>query len=102
MIDEKISDVRSGYDVVAEEYARRIYDELQHKPLDCRLLDRFAESVRNEFCLKVVGVVRARAPAIFRAWNSSLRHGLVAGNDSVRPAIKYGHRIQAGTCMPAL
>jgi ubiquinone/menaquinone biosynthesis C-methylase UbiE len=47
MIQEKISDVASGYDLVAEEYARRIYDELPHKPLDCRLLDRFAESTRN-------------------------------------------------------
>jgi ubiquinone/menaquinone biosynthesis C-methylase UbiE len=47
MIHEKISDAQSSYDLVADEYARRIYDELQHKPLDCRLLDRFAESVRN-------------------------------------------------------
>ena len=47
MIHEKINDVQSGYDLVADEYARRIYDELQHKPLDCRLLNRFAESVRN-------------------------------------------------------
>lgn len=47
MIREKISDVASGYDLAADEYARRIYDELQHKPLDCRLLDRFAESVRR-------------------------------------------------------
>ena len=47
MIHEKISDVASGYDLVADEYARRISDELQHKPLDCRLLDRFAESVRD-------------------------------------------------------
>jgi ubiquinone/menaquinone biosynthesis C-methylase UbiE len=47
MIREKISDVQSGYDLVADEYARRIYGELQHKPLDCRLLDRFAESVRS-------------------------------------------------------
>jgi SAM-dependent methyltransferase len=47
MIHEKIRDVQSGYDLVADEYARRIYDELQHKPLDCRLLDRFAENVRN-------------------------------------------------------
>jgi ubiquinone/menaquinone biosynthesis C-methylase UbiE len=46
MIREKISDVASGYDLAADEYALRIYDELQHKPLDCRLLDRFAESVR--------------------------------------------------------
>jgi ubiquinone/menaquinone biosynthesis C-methylase UbiE len=43
----KISDVESGYDLVADEYARRIYDELQHKPLDCKLLDRFSDSVRN-------------------------------------------------------
>jgi ubiquinone/menaquinone biosynthesis C-methylase UbiE len=47
MIREKISDVKSGYDLVADEYARRLYDELRHKPLDCQLLDRFAESVRN-------------------------------------------------------
>ena len=47
MIQEKISDVQSGYDLVADEYARRISDELRHKALDCRLLDRFAESVRN-------------------------------------------------------
>jgi len=47
MIQEKISSVQSGYDLVADEYARRIYDELRHKPLDCQLLDRFAETVRH-------------------------------------------------------
>jgi len=47
MIHEKISDVQSSYDLVADEYARLIYDELQHKPLDCRLLDQFAERVGN-------------------------------------------------------
>ena len=48
MIQEKISDVQSGYDRIADEYARRMFDELQHKPLDRRLLDRFAESVRHD------------------------------------------------------
>jgi ubiquinone/menaquinone biosynthesis C-methylase UbiE len=48
MIQEKISDVQSGYDRIADEYARRMFDELRHKPLDCRLLDRFAESVRHD------------------------------------------------------
>jgi SAM-dependent methyltransferase len=38
--------VQSSYDRVADEYVRRIYDELQHKPLDRQLLDRFADSVR--------------------------------------------------------
>ncbi|MCP5559550.1 MAG: class I SAM-dependent methyltransferase [Verrucomicrobiaceae bacterium] len=38
---------RASYDAVADEYVRRIYDELQHKPLDRQLLDRFAASVRG-------------------------------------------------------
>lgn len=44
---EEITDVRAGYDRIAEEYARRISDELRNKPLDCKLLDRFADSVRG-------------------------------------------------------
>jgi hypothetical protein len=47
MIEQKANDVQSSYDRLAEEYARRIYDELEHKPLDCQLLDRFATSVGN-------------------------------------------------------
>lgn len=46
-VHERVTDVQSGYDRIAEEYARRIYGELEHKPLDRRLLDRFADSVRN-------------------------------------------------------
>jgi SAM-dependent methyltransferase len=38
---------RAGYDLVADEYVRRIFDELRHKPLDRRLLDRFADAVRD-------------------------------------------------------
>lgn len=38
---------QSSYDQVADEYVRRIYDELKHKPLDRQLLDRFAASVRD-------------------------------------------------------
>src|SRR6187401_2434871 len=38
---------QTSYDAVADEYVRRIFDELQHKPLDQELLDRFAASVRD-------------------------------------------------------
>ena len=38
---------QTSYDAVADEYVRRIFDELQHKPLDRLLLDRFAASVRG-------------------------------------------------------
>jgi SAM-dependent methyltransferase len=41
------NDCQTSYDQVADEYVRRIFDELQHKPLDRQLLDRFAASVRD-------------------------------------------------------
>jgi SAM-dependent methyltransferase len=36
---------QASYDRVAEEYARRIYGELQHKPLDRQLLDQLVRRV---------------------------------------------------------
>lgn len=41
------NDCQTSYDAVADEYVRRIYDELQHKPLDRQLLDRFAASMHD-------------------------------------------------------
>ena len=38
---------QTSYDSVADEYVRRIFAELEHKPLDRELLDRFAASVRD-------------------------------------------------------
>jgi ubiquinone/menaquinone biosynthesis C-methylase UbiE len=45
MLKPKIRDIQVGYDRVADEYVRRIYDELQHKPLDRKLLDRFVATI---------------------------------------------------------
>jgi SAM-dependent methyltransferase len=42
---QNTTEVQSAYDRVAEEYARHLYDELQHKPLDRELLDRFAACI---------------------------------------------------------
>jgi SAM-dependent methyltransferase len=42
---DKTSGLQASYDRVADEYVRRIYDELRHKPLDRELLDRFAARV---------------------------------------------------------
>ena len=47
MDDETRRHCRSTYDTVADEYVRRIFDELKDKPLDRQLLDRFAAGVRN-------------------------------------------------------
>ncbi len=38
-------DCQSSYDLVADEYVARIFDELKDKPLDRQLLDRFADCV---------------------------------------------------------
>jgi SAM-dependent methyltransferase len=48
MTECDLEETRKGYDRVAEEYARRIYDELRHKPLDRERLDRFASDVRGQ------------------------------------------------------
>ena len=40
------NDYQTSYDQVADEYVHHIFDELQHKPFDRQLLDRFAASVR--------------------------------------------------------
>ena len=45
MNDNLIKPIRESYDRIADEYARRLFNELQHKPLDCKLLDRFAAQV---------------------------------------------------------
>jgi ubiquinone/menaquinone biosynthesis C-methylase UbiE len=52
MDDSTTRSVRESYDRIAEEYARRFYDELQHKPLDRELLTRFVAEVsgRGEVC----------------------------------------------------
>jgi SAM-dependent methyltransferase len=41
------NDCQTSYDQVADEYVERIFDELQHKPLDRQWLDRFAAGVRD-------------------------------------------------------
>jgi SAM-dependent methyltransferase len=47
MDTRKTKDYQTSYDLVADEYVRRIFEELQHKPLDRALLDRFAAGVRD-------------------------------------------------------
>lgn len=45
MSHEIMAALRAGYDAVADEYARRFFNELQNKPLDRELLNRFAREV---------------------------------------------------------
>lgn len=45
---QNTSQVQAGYDRVAVEYARHYHQELQHKPFDRQMLDRFADLVRGK------------------------------------------------------
>ena len=51
-MNDPTNSIRESYDRLAQEYTRRIADELQHKPLDRELLNRFAKQTagRGEVC----------------------------------------------------
>src|SRR6266704_3877145 len=45
---ENLEQTRKSYDLVAEEYVRRLYHELESMPLDCEVLERFAAAARDQ------------------------------------------------------
>ncbi|MBV9617182.1 MAG: class I SAM-dependent methyltransferase [Ktedonobacteraceae bacterium] len=45
---ENLEQTRKSYDLMAEEYVSRLYHKLEHLPLDCELLERFAAAVRDK------------------------------------------------------
>ena len=48
MDEQALRTIEESYDRIADEYARHIYTELQHKPLDRELLTRFAARVKGK------------------------------------------------------
>lgn len=50
--DRRLETIRTDYDGLAQEYAERLFDELERKPLDCEVLRRFAARVgaRGSVC----------------------------------------------------
>jgi ubiquinone/menaquinone biosynthesis C-methylase UbiE len=94
MIEQKSIDVQSSYDRLAEEYARRIYDELQHKPMDRQLLDRFAESVRNNGVACDLGcgpgqVARYLHGRGIRVCGADLSLGMIERARQLNPGIEF-------------
>ena len=47
MSDDITESIRESYDRLADEYTRRIFNELEHKPFDREQLDRFAAEVAD-------------------------------------------------------
>ena len=48
--DVPIPSIRESYDQLAEEYANHLFHELENKPFDRDLLDRFAAGVGGQVC----------------------------------------------------
>ncbi len=46
-VEKVLADTQSGYDAIAEEYAREMFHELDHKPRDCELLQELIFRVRS-------------------------------------------------------
>lgn len=73
---------RSSYDAVAEEYARHISDELDHRPRERDLLQRFAERCRNRGYICDLGCGPGHIARYLREFNPAvigldLSHGLL-------------------------
>ncbi len=48
MLSTNIENVKKGYDLAAEEYAKALFKELENKPLDRVLLNRFAGEMKHK------------------------------------------------------
>jgi len=89
---QKWRDLRNSYDVVAEEYARRIYDELKDKPLDRQLLDRFAREAQPPICDIGTGPGHVARYLHDRGANSSgldISAGMVQQARRLNPGIEF-------------
>jgi ubiquinone/menaquinone biosynthesis C-methylase UbiE len=92
--EQKTGEVQSGYDRVAEEYARHLYNELQHKPLDRELLDRFAERVRGKGLVCDLGcgpgqVARYLHDKRVEVCGADLSPGMVEQAQRLNPGIEF-------------
>jgi ubiquinone/menaquinone biosynthesis C-methylase UbiE len=94
MADDPTNSVRESYDRIAEEYARRIADELRHKPLDRQLLNRFAAQIRpnGRVCDMGCGpghVARYLCDAGVSAWGLDLSTGMVEQARRLNPGTEF-------------
>lgn len=92
MKDSELDVIRRDYNVLAEDYARNIYGELQHKPLDRELLLRFARSVRGEICDLGCGpghVARFLHEAGAKVFGLDLSPGMVKQARKLNPGIEF-------------
>jgi SAM-dependent methyltransferase len=88
-------DIARTYDTVAAEYAKTFADELDHKPFDRELLDRFAETMANDGPVWDIGcgpaghVARYLADRGVRVVGADLSPGAVASARTREPDLEF-------------
>ena len=91
---ERIETIRADYDRIAREYARRLYNELEGKPLDRDLLRRFAAATngRGPVCDmgcgpgQVARFLRGQAAEVF---GLDLSPGMIDEARKLNPEIEF-------------
>jgi SAM-dependent methyltransferase len=94
MDEPTLSKIRDSYDLVADEYARRIFDELQHKPFDRLILDRFAKELglEGEACDMGCGpghVARYLSEAGVKVFGLDLSLGMLEQARRLNPELSF-------------
>lgn len=94
MNHDSTKSIRESYDRLADEYARQIYNELQHKPLDRELLDRFVADVEGhgEVCDMGCGpgqIARYLRDAGTTVFGLDLSPGMVEKARQLNPDISF-------------
>jgi ubiquinone/menaquinone biosynthesis C-methylase UbiE len=94
MAQHSAESVRESYDRIAEEYARRIADELRHKPLDRQLLNRFAAQIRPNGPVCDMGcgpghVARYLCEAGMSVWGLDLSSGMLEQARRLNPEMEF-------------
>jgi SAM-dependent methyltransferase len=87
-------DTARSYDTIADEYARRIYHELDGKPADRAILDRFAERLKGSGLVCDMGcgpgqIARYLADCGHAAIGVDLSPGMVAQAKALNPDIPF-------------
>jgi SAM-dependent methyltransferase len=92
--------LKATYDQIADEYTRRIYGELHHKPLDREMLQDFAEKVRGSGLVCDLGC----GPGHVARYPRDLGINVFGIDDGSRPwcRSKLGSNTTNRTCIPLL
>ena len=86
-MDKSGSDLQSSYDRVAEHYATEFFEELSRKPLDCQLLDEFANSIKGKGVIWELGCGPGQAARYLKDRGVNMR-GIDLSPEMVRVATR--------------